>query len=518
MLSSAGSDGDAAAPASILIVDDNPAKRLSIRATIESLGVRVYEAASGEVALRMVVERPYAVILMDVHMPGMGGYETAQLIRMRKETELTPIVFITADTQDAAQIPLAYASGAVDFIFGTIDTDVLRAKVSVFTDLYCRARGLELSLEDASDAKASLRRASRHFELSGDLVCTVGFDGCLEQVNAVWTSVLGWSGDELRSRPLADFLHPDDRAHTAREWTDLAKSAERTSFTNRFRAKDGPWHSIEWTAGLAPDEDLFYASARDVTKRNQTERRLAGTVSALERSNEDLKKFASTASHDLAEPLRTIAGFAQLLERRFGDEIDARGIEYIHRMVGGVAMMQAILGDMIEFSEAGRDDVPRDRVDTAELVDQILDDHSTAIAEKRAKVAVGSLPTVIGERAQLSQLLGNLIDNAIKFSDHEEPQIEVSAAREPSGWRFSVADGGIGVPDHQRERIFDAFQRLHPRGRYGGTGMGLALCKRVVQHHGGEIRVGEGLGGRGARFQFDIPDPDDRPAGSVPIG
>jgi PAS domain S-box-containing protein len=460
-------------------------------------------------------------------MPVMDGYETASLIRLRRESELTPVIFITAYTRDEAQVPLAYASGAVDFIFGPIVPDVLRAKVAFFTELFFKSRDLEVSLqaatqlseqfrlseartrvalEDSTDTEAVLRRASRHFELSRDLVCTASFDGQLKQVNAVWTTVLGWEPEELCSRPLTDFVHPDDCVATQAEWAGLANATTTASFTNRYRTKDGGWRWIEWTAGVAPDEDLIYASVRDVSERKRDELRLEETASALEHSNQDLQKFASVASHELSEPLRTIAGFGQLLQKRYGEKLDERGMEYIARMVGGVGRMQLLLRDLRDFS-AGREDLFFwDDVDVGELVGHVVDDLHTAIAESEAEVEVGEMPQLSANSEQLGQLFQNLIANAIKFSNGGPPQVKVTSERVGGGWTFLVADAGIGIPEHQHERIFDVFQRLHGREEYAGTGVGLAICRRIVRRHGGEISVEAGIHGGGTGFRFDLPD------------
>jgi PAS domain S-box-containing protein len=362
------------------------------------------------------------------------------------------------------------------------------------------------ALENSTDAEAALQRAGRHFELSRDLVCTADFEGKLMQVNAVWTMVLGWQADELCSRPFIDFVHPDDRAGTQAEWAGLTEGPTTASFTNRCQTKDGCWRWIEWTAGVAPDEDLIYASARDITDRKRGERRLQETASALERSNEDLQKFASVASHELAEPLRTIAGFGQLLQKRYGENLDERGVDYIERMVGGVGRMQLLLRDLREFS-AGREDLFFwGDVDVGELVGNVVDDLHTAIEESGAEVEVGQMPQVTANSEQLSQLFQNLIANAIKFSKGGTPQVAVTSERVTSGWSFSVADAGIGIPPHQHERIFDVFQRLHGREEYAGTGVGLAICRRIVRRHGGEICVEDGLGGVGTGFRFNLPD------------
>ena len=225
---------------------------------------------------------------------------------------------------------------------------------------------------------------------------------------------------------------------------------------------------------------------------------------ALERSNEDLKQFAYITSHDLGEPLRTISGFAQLLQRRYEDQVDERGREYIERMVGGVARMQTMIADLLAFSRAGRAEIERRPVDAREVVGEVVESLEGAISERGAEVSFDGLPTVEADRNQLQQLFQNLIANALKFNKAERPRVEVRGGREDGSWRFSVLDNGIGVPPEQREKVFGAFSRLHSRDDYEGSGIGLAICKKIVERHGGEIAIGDGLDGRGSSFTFTI--------------
>jgi light-regulated signal transduction histidine kinase (bacteriophytochrome) len=230
----------------------------------------------------------------------------------------------------------------------------------------------------------------------------------------------------------------------------------------------------------------------------------------MERANADLKSFAYVASHDLGEPLRTISGFAQLLEKRYADVVDDQGRDYIRRMTGGVERMQTLIRDLLAFSRAGRDSVDRKAVDTRELVEEIALDLEGAISEADAELRIGELPTVQADRQQLRQVFQNLISNAIKFQDGRRPRVAVSAQSVDGGWLFRIADNGIGVEPEYREKIFDAFERLHGRDDYAGTGIGLAVCQRIVQRHGGEIHVEDGMEG-GSSFVFRIADPSAEP-------
>ncbi|HYP54861.1 MAG TPA: ATP-binding protein, partial [Solirubrobacterales bacterium] len=198
------------------------------------------------------------------------------------------------------------------------------------------------------------------------------------------------------------------------------------------------------------------------------------------------------------------SGFAQLLQRRYEGQVDERGREYIERMVGGVTRMQKMIADLLAFSRAGRAEIDPRPVDAAELVGEVVESLEAAIAERGADVRIDELPTVEADSNQLQQLFQNLVANALKFSDAEQPRIEIRGAPDNGGWRFSVLDNGIGVPPEQRQKVFGAFQRLHSRDLYEGSGIGLAICKKIVERHGGEIEIGDGLDGTGSNFTFTI--------------
>jgi light-regulated signal transduction histidine kinase (bacteriophytochrome) len=226
----------------------------------------------------------------------------------------------------------------------------------------------------------------------------------------------------------------------------------------------------------------------------------------LARSNADLEQFAYVASHDLSEPLRKVANFCQLLERQYADQLDDKAEQYIAYAVDGAKRMQALISDLLAFSRVGRttehfEPVDTDRVLTRALA--ILDDRMVASG---AEIVRGALPTVDGDPTLLTALFQNLVGNAMKYrSPDRTPRIEVWAEREDENWLFTVTDNGIGIDHQYAERIFAIFQRLHLRDKYGGTGIGLALCRRIVEFHRGRIWLGENSG-PGATFHFLIPD------------
>ena len=226
----------------------------------------------------------------------------------------------------------------------------------------------------------------------------------------------------------------------------------------------------------------------------------------LRRSNAELEQFAYVASHDLQEPLRKVASFCQMIERRYGDQLDDRGRQYIEFAVDGAKRMQALINDLLAFSRVGRESSVDEAVDLNEVARQALANLAALREETDAQVDVGDLPHVSGDRAQLVRLFQNLVGNAIKFRRPDEPpRVVVDARRAGDEWEFRCADNGIGIEPRHADRIFLIFQRLHPRDEYTGTGIGLALCKKIVEYHGGRIWLGSGDGSPGTAFHWTLP-------------
>jgi PAS domain S-box-containing protein len=242
----------------------------------------------------------------------------------------------------------------------------------------------------------------------------------------------------------------------------------------------------------------------DITERKRAEEALRKTAEELARSNRDLEQFASVASHDLQEPLRTVASFVQLLQKEYGNKLDAIASEYIDYAVDGAKRMQTLIHDLLAYARVGTRGREPSPTDAAAALRQALGDLRHSIQESGAEITHSELPTVLADPSQLAQLFQNLIGNALKFRGPSPPKIRIDARHEAGYWRFSVSDNGIGIDSQFREQIFDVFRRLHTREQYGGTGIGLAICKKIVDRHGGRIWV-ESQPKHGATFHFTLP-------------
>jgi light-regulated signal transduction histidine kinase (bacteriophytochrome) len=251
----------------------------------------------------------------------------------------------------------------------------------------------------------------------------------------------------------------------------------------------------------------------DVTEREEAARARAAQSAELARSNAELQQFAYVASHDLQEPLRMVASYTQLLARRYRGRLDSNADEYIGFAVDGVNRMQRLISDLLAYSRVGSKPKALERVAFDEVLGRALANLGEALRETGAEVTASPLPEVRGDSVQLEQLLQNLVGNALKFHPPGvAPKVHVSAERRDDQWIFSVKDNGIGIEPQYFERIFVIFQRLHLKEEYSGTGIGLAICKKVVERHGGRIWV-ESRPGEGSDFRFSLPavTADERP-------
>ena len=245
------------------------------------------------------------------------------------------------------------------------------------------------------------------------------------------------------------------------------------------------------------------ALQREIRERQRAEQVLAERSRELARSNAELERMAYIASHDLQEPLRMVASYVQLLERRYMGQLDADAHEFIGFAVDGARRMQALIDDLLTISRVGTKARPLQDLELGEVLATAMRSLRITIEERQAEVQADALPVVRGDAAQLTQVLQNLLSNAIKFCQAVPPRVAISAQRDGALWRICVRDNGIGVPQEYREKIFGMFQRLHGRREYAGTGIGLAICQKIVERHGGTIRVEEAEGG-GSAFIFTL--------------
>jgi two-component system sensor histidine kinase/response regulator len=378
--------------ARVLLVDDRPDNLLALTAVLEPLGADLVTARSGEEALRHLLGEEFAVIVLDVQMPVLDGFETARLIKQRERTRHIPIVFLTAISGEPEHYLRGYEVGAVDYVYKPFAPEILRAKVRVFMELWQRGAIIE-------------RQRS-----------------------------------ELEAR-LADL----DRANEA-----LARQA------------------VE-----------------------------------LERSNAALERFAEIAAHELRQPLHNVAGFQDLLLYRHRDALSDQAAQLAERAAAGVDEARSLIGALLDYAKAGSQPLRQELVSLGDALDEARG-QVAGLQEQGATVVSGELPVVRGDRQMLVRLLANLLDNAVKFRSEAPARVRVRAERSDGDWKVVVRDNGIGIDPSDVPRLFTVFARLHSKEERPGHGVGLAVCRRIVERHGGAIGC-EPSPGAGTAVWFTLP-------------
>ncbi|MCC6616368.1 MAG: PAS domain S-box protein [Anaerolineae bacterium] len=321
-------------------------------------------------------------------------------------------------------------------------------------------------------------------------------------------TMLGYSVEEMMGNEeiWRNLVHPDDREATVAQITRLYENEATGTVQFRMVKKDGGFVPVEayLTLPKAPARfGTIYAVMMDISERRQSEQRIANYVGRLRRSNQSLQQFAYVASHDLQEPLRMVSSYLQLLETRYRDQLDDDAKEFIDFAVDGAVRMKQLINDLLAYSRVETRKGDFTPVDLTEVFAQVQSNLSVRIAETNATVTSENLPTLNADKGQMLQLLQNLVGNALKFHGEAPPVVHVSAKPVTGAWQISVCDNGIGIDPKYGERIFEIFQRLHGRSKYPGTGIGLAICRRVVERHGGRIWF-ESEPGQGTTFHFTV--------------
>lgn len=353
----------------------------------------------------------------------------------------------------------------------------------------------------------SSHRYRQIIETALDAFIGMDSEGLIIDWNAQAEATFGWSRSEAFGKSLSELILP---ARCRDAHTQNLRHLRVTGEGHRFEViglhRDAYEFPIELAISPIPrGETCFFAAfARDVTERKEAQEKLARKAEELARSNADLEVFAYVASHDLQEPLRMVASYTQLLARRYKGQLDADADEFIGFAVDGAARMQLLIQDLLSYSRL----TTRGKTPCFTLAEaacrSALENLQESIRSSNATVSVGALPAVLADAMQLTQLFQNLVGNAIKYRNERKPEIRVDARSNGHEWIFSVQDNGIGIEPQYFERIFQMFQRLHTRTEYSGTGIGLAICRRIVERHGGRIWV-ESERGHGSTFLFTIP-------------
>ena len=509
----------------ILLVDDSAENLVSLEAALEGLGQVVVTARSGKEALRHLLEADFAVILLDVKMPEMDGFQTAELIRARKRSRHTPILFLTAYKSDE-HLFRGYDMGAVDFLFKPIVPEILRSKVSVFVELSRHAALLQHQTAVLTKAEQKFRSL---LEAAPDAIIISSEVGRINLVNSQAELMTGYSREELIDRDIRRIV-PDWCVDSLSQPPLAAAHSVTLPNERRMLPRNSAEFPVEITLKpLQTEEGLLVISAiRDITERKHAEqeirelntrlehrvakrtRELQESNEALRQSNDDLNQFAYAAGHDLQEPLRMVALYSELLQQNYVGKLDEEANQYISYIVGGALRMERLLKDLLVYSQTASFASPVAPVDCEAVIKQVLFNLHVSIEESGASVRWGDLPAVQADQVRMIQLFQNLIGNAIKYRTQDPPSIQITARRCDEDYLFEIQDNGLGIPPEYAEQVFGVFKRLHGNA-YPGTGIGLAICQRIVETYGGRIWV-ESVLGSGSKFCFTLPPADSSAA------
>ncbi|MBN2419434.1 MAG: PAS domain S-box protein [Deltaproteobacteria bacterium] len=368
---------------------------------------------------------------------------------------------------------------------------------------------LIVELAELRSVVKDLRESEKRFRLfvehSKDAFYLHKRSGKIIDANKHACEILGYTLEELLTLSIQDVDQEINLEKHLERWKQMVHG-EPITLEGVHRRKDGTTFPVEvrlvWFE--SGEEQYMLGLVRDITRRKLMEEELRERTRSLERSNRELEQFAYVASHDLQEPLRMVASYTQLLAKRYKDKLDSDADEFISYAVDGANRMQMLINDLLHFSRVGTKGKEFSMTGFDTVLEKTMRDLKKRIEENGAEVTIDSMPTLMADAGQIGQVFQNLISNAIKFRNAAPPEIHISSEKNGDNWIFSVSDNGIGIAPEYSTRIFEIFQRLHSKEEYPGSGIGLAICKKIVERHGGKIWI-ESEPSKGTTFYFTIP-------------
>lgn len=499
----------------ILIVDDKPENIFSLKSLLTVHNFAVDTAESGEAALKKVLSNDYALIIMDVQMPGMDGFEAAEALSGFNKAKDTPIIFLSAVNTEKRFITKGYTSGGTDYVTKPVDPDILLLKVRTFYKLSEQTKALkkaqamlrrevDLRRQAENEQAEAMKELRAVMESLPQIAFTVNKEGAIDYVNQKWFEYSEKKGN-------FPVHHPDDE-HVCKAWEVAFQKAQ--AFTNEIRIRKVNTRKYRYyLLNIIPVMEnnsvckwvgTFTDIHRQKTLNDMLEHRvkqrtrdLVKKNKELAMSNHELQQFAWVASHDLKEPLRKIQTFNYLVKDKYLPE-GSEGALYLGRAIRSSKRMADLIDNLLQYSRLSASPV-FEKTDLNRILLEILSDLEVVIREKNAQVTVGDMPVLDAVPSQIRQVFQNLVSNALKFSrPGVSPQIVIASEfvfasdSRPSDdagplCRISIRDNGIGFDEKFKERIFVIFQRLHTRESYEGTGIGLAITKKIIERHNGTI-------------------------------
>ncbi len=495
----------------VLIIDDLPIEQRALETELNVLGLAVDWVCSLSEARQKIKNGNIDVVLLNILLPDSRGLNTIRALRAFGSN--LPIVVYTEQTDKETALD-SLRIGAQDYLIKEQANPQAIARSLRYAVERQRVRYEQL-LEGERSTRLILENSLQAF-------LAIDHNGIVLDWNLRAEGLFGWSRHEAIGRPIKDLVKPSPTRDAYLTNLDKILSDSPEGILNKRMEvhalhKDGHYFPVEFGLFRIKDKSdyLYCTFVNDISDRKEfelktkelneeLEHRVQERTSELVRSNEELQQFAKIASHDLQEPLRAVQGFAQLLARRYEGKLDKDGNQFIEFILDGVARMQTLIQSVLEHSSIAAHEEAIQVTEVSSVLKEVMKNLTQSVAESKATIVFGELPGLRIERSQLIQLFQNLISNAIKYSGDKIPYIVISAERSVDDWLFSVCDNGIGIDSKYADRIFDMFARLHGRVKYYGTGMGLAICKKIVTGHGGKIWM-ESEPGEGSIFYFTLP-------------
>ena len=490
----------------ILIIDDDLDFAASLKLILENEDYQPFLAHSEEEALEAVRKNPVDLALIDIRLGQDNGIELLPKLKEIQPDILCVMVTGFGSIETAVQ---ALSSGAYDYLRKPVNPGELLATLHRGFEkirMIKEKRVMEGTLNEIEQQiKASFNQAAigiTHLSLKGMwLTC-----------NDKFCQIVGYDQEELIKMSVFDIIHPDE-TNNIRKAIDELLTANVPYFSRetQYLRKDGlpVWVNVTISPVSSPSGEPLYfiLFIEDITKRREIEEMLQNLVRDLAEANQNLEDFTRTASHDLQEPLRKIISFADRLRTSIGDKMDSREKEYFHRLENSSVRMKKLIEDLLRYSRVSSLPPEMEPVDLKDIVKEVLLDLEVSIERSKGVVEIKHLPTIEADNTQMRQLFQNLISNALKFhSKTEPPKIEIDSMYNDNGyWKILIRDNGIGMKEEHIKRIFKPFERLHGSSEFPGTGMGLAICLKVVTRHHGKIMVKSSLG-KGTLYIVELPE------------
>lgn len=517
----------------ILIVDDKPENIISLKGLLTLHNFVVDTALSGEEALKKILKNSYSLIILDVQMPGMDGFEVAEAVMGFSKAKDTPIIFLSAVSTDKKFITKGYTSGGIDYVTKPVDPDIMLLKVKTFYRLSEQNRELnqiqqnlkkEIEIRKETESRLDARVKELHsvMESLPLIAFAINAQGDIEYVNEHWYRY---------SKTMNDFpeVHPEDE-YTCNEWK--ANFAEGKEYNCELRLKQLSTANyryfimriipivqeetvIKWVGTFTDIHEQKTINQFLEVKVKERTRNLLQKNEELETSNHELQQFAWVVSHDLKEPLRKIQTFNNIIKEKFVTP-DSEAAKYLDRTIHSSERMSVLINDLLDYSRLSVSALFQP-TDLNEILNEVLSDFEYLINDKKAVIQCTPLCTIDAVPSQMRQIFQNLISNALKFSREGVPtiisikceriaakHIDSEPAAEGDYCRIEVSDNGIGFDESHIDKLFIIFQRLHTRATYEGTGIGLAIAKKIVDKHNGLIAA-RSKEHQGASFILVLP-------------